>query len=231
VPSAGYEPGHSPIHRLPSPLKILLTFVLAVLMLVPNGSIPFLLATLLLCAAAAVGGVFSSRWFAPLRRLVLFLAFSFAVPVVFTQTGHVYWDLGPWSLTSDGVAHGTRAVWRVVLLALGVSLLVRTTAPDELTRGLQKILAPLRVLRIDVQRTAAIVSLSWSLIPVVWERAQTCILSRRSRQSKWRDAVPALGDTIAALYCLRDDGAEIAAPDAHAACPVFAGQKERKDHP
>jgi energy-coupling factor transporter transmembrane protein EcfT len=78
---------------------------------------------------------------------------------------------------------------------------MRTTSPEELTRGLAKVLAPLRYLGISQQRVATILSLAWTAVPHVWETTRGAILAANLKKAKnLRNLLPLLSRLIAVLY-------------------------------
>lgn len=211
-PSSGFESKDTPIHRFPAPVKIIGVFIMAVIVLCLRRFEFLATVLLLLCATAVVGRVFTFAWFSTVRRLWLFIVFSFLVPFVFTRTGDIWCRLGPLIFTSDGVEAGSRVVWRIVLLVLSTSLLVRTTAPADLAAGLKTVLAPLCVLGISADRMAAILSASWALLPAVWTQAQDCLLRRRPGKQEWKELIPDLGNAVAALYLYHPSEGETPGP-------------------
>jgi energy-coupling factor transporter transmembrane protein EcfT len=78
---------------------------------------------------------------------------------------------------------------------------MRTTSPEELTRGLARVLLPLRYLGISQQRVATILSLAWTAIPHVWETTRAAILAANLKKAKnLRNLLPLLSNLIAMLY-------------------------------
>ena len=78
---------------------------------------------------------------------------------------------------------------------------MRTTSPEELTRGLARVLLPLRYLGVSQQRVATILSLAWTAIPHVWETTQGAILAANLKNARnLRNLLPLLSNLIAMLY-------------------------------
>ena len=222
LPSGSFEPRRSLIHRLPASLKIAGVVVTAVVVLCLERFGSFALVLLFLCALAVAAHVCSWRWLTPIRKLWLFILFSFAVPVAFTRTGAIWCQLGPLIITADGAAAGARVAWRIVLLMLSTSLLVRTTAPEDLAEGLHTLLGPLRLLGLRADRMATTLSLAWTSIPVLWERAQDSLVRRRRAARRWRDVIPDFGAAIGLMYVQAGEaaGSDLGAGSQGAASPL-----------
>jgi energy-coupling factor transporter transmembrane protein EcfT len=84
---------------------------------------------------------------------------------------------------------------------------MRTTSPEEMTRGLGKVLSPLRYLGISQQRVAAILSLAWTAIPHVWDATRNAILAANLKKARnLRNLLPLLSNLIAMLYLNTEPG-------------------------
>jgi energy-coupling factor transport system permease protein len=199
VHNSQFEPGNSTLHRLPAAAKIVAAAALALLVVWLHEVWCFAVVTLLLCGSALMGRAFSLRWFAVIFKLRLFLVFAFLAPLLLVQTGVVWWRAGPLIVTDDGVVAAARVVWRIALLMLGTALLVRTTSPEALAAGLGKVLAPLRAAGLPTGRFVALLSLAWSFVPPLWDRAHE-VVRQQIGKGTWKHILPALGDTMAAMY-------------------------------
>lgn len=66
------------------------------------------------------------------------------------------------------------------------TLFLLTTAPEEITAGLESLLAPLRRLNVPVTEIALTLTLSLRFIPLVLEEVQNLIRSIRTRAINWQ---------------------------------------------
>jgi heptaprenyl diphosphate synthase len=195
-----YVPGTSLLHRFPAEYKIGAIFLLALTVLVFTDSWLYLILLFFLAGVAAVSRTPFLFLFSKVRRYSSLVGVAFLLPVFFNSGTHVLSTI-PFKITYEGLATGTLFASRILFLIVSSSLLIRTTSPEELTRGLAKVLSPLRHLGISENRTATILSLSWSSLPSLWETARSTIRTANLRKvENLRNLLPLLSNMIATLY-------------------------------
>jgi energy-coupling factor transport system permease protein len=129
------------------------------------------------------------------------IAVAFFFPVFFNSGSHILATVASVKFTSEGMAAGSLFAARIVFLIVASSILLRTTSPENMTRGLARLLSPLRRLGIDDQRFAQVLSLSWNAVPYLWETARTAIRKANlGRAGNLKNLLPLLSDLIAKLY-------------------------------
>ena len=135
---------------------------------------------------------------------------AFLLPVFFNSGTHVLSSVASFKITYEGLSTGALFATRILFLILASSLLVRTTSPEEITRGLARILSPLRNLGISEKRKATILSLSWIAIPFFWDMARRTIHSANLKRAKdLRSLIPLLSNLIATLYLETEPGSAL----------------------
>lgn len=195
-----YCPGSTFFHRAGADKKIagLLVFSLAVLLLPHPWFYAFV--CLLLVAAVRLSGTPLDFLFLRMRRGLPFVLVSFLLPVFFNSGTHVLAGTAYMKITAEGLVTGAVFALRILFLVLASSLLVRTTSPEDLTRGLGKVLSPLRFVHISQERTAVLLSLSWRAFPVVWGMVRDALRAQDFGGIRsLRSLVPVLSGVITAL--------------------------------
>lgn len=195
-----YIPLDSPIHRLSPETKIIAVFIFALIILIFDYVPAYLFFLLLLLGVIYVSRISFLTVFSGIKKLSIFLIFSFFIPVFFNSAGEAVLQLGPLRITQEGLFMGSMFVFRIFLLIVGASILMRTTSPEEMTSGLRRILSPLRVFGISGQRIATIIMLSWASMPNLWTRIRYALQSRKYQEKRLRRLIPALSDLIAAVF-------------------------------
>jgi energy-coupling factor transport system permease protein len=135
------------------------------------------------------------------RRYSSLLAVAFLLPVFFNSGTNIIATIASFKITYEGLCTGALFASRILFLLTASCLLMRTTSPEALTRGLARVLFPLRYLGISQQRVATILSLAWTAIPHVWETTRGAILAANLKKAKnLRNLLPLLSNLIAMLY-------------------------------
>lgn len=168
-----YRPGTGPLHRMPAGPKLLLVLaaVLAVSLLPSTWVAAAVAATLPVVAYALAGlgdGAFGMR---ELGRQVLAVRWV----IVITLAGQLLF-LGP----EPAVANTARVASAVVLAAL----LVLTTRVADLLDAVERGLRPLAALRIDPARTALLLTVTLSTVPVLAGLARDVRDAQRARGAR-----------------------------------------------
>jgi len=196
-----YQAGNSLLHRTKPEIKILSIISLALLVLIfDDFRLILALAAGLLLAAVISRAPFTFLW-ARVRQYTSLIAVAFFFPVFFNSGSHILATVASVKFTSEGLSAGSLFAARIVFLIIASSILLRTTSPENMTRGLARLLSPLRRIGIDDQRYAQVLSLSWNAVPYLWETARAAIRKAKlGRAGNLKNLLPLLSDLIAKLY-------------------------------
>ena len=166
----------SPLHRLDPRTKFIATLVLMSTVLIADRFAPlmaygFFLGIAIALSRLPVGVVLKNlRPFIWLFFFTLVLWALWAPPLPYTVLWRVpYTDL---VVTAEGLQHGAFFCLRLSLVIITASLMTLTTAPMELTDGLERLLNPLRPLGFPAHELAMMVTISLRFIPVLIEEAE-----------------------------------------------------------
>ena len=200
-----YEAGTSLLHRLPAEIKITAVFVLALAVLFFNNYWFYLALLLSLVALAAVSKTPFVFLISKTRRYSSLLAVAFLLPVFFNSGANAVATIASFNITYEGLSTGALFASRILFLLFASCLLMRTTSPEDLTRGLARVLLPLRYLGISQQRIATILSLALNAIPHVWAITRSVIFSANLKKAEnLRNLLPLLSNLITKLYLNTD---------------------------
>jgi energy-coupling factor transport system permease protein len=196
-----YLPGESFLHRALPETKLAVMIVLSLVLLISQNW--WVYGALSLSLMVIV--VFSKTPFSFLvqraRKYSFMILIAFSLPLFFNSGTHTIVNTPYFRMTQEGLSTGATFAFRILFLISVSSLLVRTTSPEELTRGLAKMLSFLRYVGISEKRVATMLSLSWVGIPFFWDTARRTIRSAKIKKTRnLRQLVPVLSNLIATLY-------------------------------
>ncbi|MGB9661567.1 MAG: energy-coupling factor transporter transmembrane component T family protein [Moorellaceae bacterium] len=175
-----YVPGNGWFHRLDPRGKILGLFLYGLsLLLVPEPVHLLALGVLSLIGWALAGLPWRHLW-AQLGPLWFFLLVVLAMQATFTP-GTPMVEIGPLSLTWEGLHLGLIATGRVIFLLAGAALLTATTTPLSLTQGLQSLLRPAARLRLPVEELTLMLTLALRFVPTLAEEAERIMRAQAAR--------------------------------------------------
>lgn len=176
-----FFPGNSLIHRLDPRFKIIMT-ILFIVMLFSGGS--------LLCLG--IGAVFTvmvilmtkiplKMYVKSIKPLLPFLVITAAINLFLVSSGDVLWKWKFLKITDEGVNLSVFMIVRIALLITGSSVLTYTTSPITLTDAVERLLSPLKKLKVPVHELAMMMSIALRFIPTLIEETDKIISAQKAR--------------------------------------------------
>lgn len=199
VPGGRYDRQSSPIHLLSAPTKIVGLIVIAVVVLLSKRHWFHISLFGLLVVLAIFSRIRLVSLFSGVGKVSSLLFLSFLLPSILTP-GKVLSSVGPLQVTSEGLLAGVSMASRIVLLFMAASLLALTTSPRDMALGLQKLLSPLKIFKLSVNRLAHVLTVSWTFFPVFWRQASSMIQNQDFGWRKMTNFVDFSSTLIARLY-------------------------------
>lgn len=175
-----YYPGDSPFHRSDPRIKIVMALVLMVFVFIFD-NIPVL-------GMALVFSIFSvyaskiplSYAFKGLKPVMIIILFTVVLNVFFSEGTPLY-TIGKITVTYEGVIRAVKMALRITVLITSSSLVTLTTTPIMLTDGIEKLLNPLKKIKVPVHEIAMMMSIALRFIPVLMEETQKIIKAQSAR--------------------------------------------------
>lgn len=103
-----------------------------------------------------------------------------------TDYSYVLIKAGPVTVTRRSVDLGIRVSTLLFVLIYSTNLYLLTTAPEEITAGLETLMRPLRRVNVPVTEIVLTLTLSLRFIPLVLEEVQNLIRSVSTRAINWK---------------------------------------------
>ncbi len=111
---------------------------------------------------------------------------SQSIPLPAKDYQYVLLDWRFITVTQQSVQLAIRVGTLLFTLVYSTTLFLLTTAPEEITAGLEDLMQPLRRLKLPVTEIALTLTLALRFIPLVLEEVQNLIRSIRTRAINWR---------------------------------------------
>ncbi|HCJ4530095.1 TPA: energy-coupling factor transporter transmembrane protein EcfT [Listeria innocua] len=200
-----YIPGNSWLHRIDPRAKITAVMAFIAIVFLANNWLTYALMfayVLYLVLTSKVPFLFFIKGLQPIFWLILI---TLLLQVFFTKGGTVLVDLGLLQITTLGLANGAMMFCRFVLIIFMTTLLTLTTSPIELTDGLEKILAPFRLVHLPVHELALMLSISLRFIPTLLDETEKILKAQKARgveftSGKWSDRIKAIIPLLVPLF-------------------------------
>jgi energy-coupling factor transport system permease protein len=176
-----FFPGDTPAHRLDPRTKLILTILYIAALFLVNSFTGYAVMAVVLLICMRVSNVPLQSMVRGLKPMVFLIAFTAFINAFFTPGTDVIFSLGGLRLTWEGLRRAAFMLLRIVLLVCGTFLLTYTTAPLAITDGLEKLMAPLKVLRVPVHEISMMMSIALRFIPTLISETDKIMSAQLSR--------------------------------------------------
>ena len=173
-----YFPGNSVVHRLDARTKIILVVVYIAALFQAEGWAGYGTAVLITLLCIRISQIPIKSLFKGLKPMIFIIALTAVLNIFYTQGTPV---LPGWIITWEGLERAAQMVLRITLLIMGTFLLTYTTSPMELTDGLEKLMNPLRKIRIPVHELTLMMSMALRFIPTLIEETDKIMSAQKAR--------------------------------------------------
>lgn len=175
-----YFPGSTIVHRLDPRAKILWLVGYIVALFLAKGWLSYGLMLLTLVCVTALGRIKPRALLKGLKPLLFIVIFT-GVINLFYGTGEPLVEFWVFRITANGIRTAVFMVLRIMLLVCGTFLLTYTTSPLQLTDGLEKLLRPLKKLRVPVHELSMMMSIALRFIPTLIEETDRIMSAQKAR--------------------------------------------------
>ncbi|WP_297281045.1 energy-coupling factor transporter transmembrane protein EcfT [uncultured Anaerococcus sp.] len=175
-----YLPFDTFIHRLDPRVKIIGVFAYIITIFFVDDFITFIPFVILLFLMLYVAKIPIKNVFKSLKPL-LFIILITAIINLFTTPGNTVVEIGPLSISDEGIYRTLFTVLRLILIIMSTSVLTYTTSPMELTDGLEKLFSPLKRFGFPAGELAMMISISLRFIPTLFDEANKIKMAQMAR--------------------------------------------------
>ena len=186
-----YYRADSIIHKLDPRTKIMGTILFIISLFIGRSLAAYIAAVLLLGLVIKISTVPFSFMVRGLKAVFAILVFSVVINMFFIP-GTVILDFGFADISREGLQTAVLMAVRLVFLILGSSLMTLTTTPNQLTDGMEKLLSPLKRIRVPVHEIAMMMSIALRFIPMKAQMARGAEYDQGNLLNKMKSLVPIL---------------------------------------
>jgi len=176
-----YYPVDSKLHRLDPRTKIVCTLLYLISLFLFQNIYGYLLATVFLVSVICISKVPFKFIVKGLKPIIMFIFITVFFNLFLTKTGNVLFEIWIIKVTDDGLRAAFFMLLRLIYLILGSSLMTFTTTPNALTDGIERLLWPLRKVKIPVHEIAMMMSIALRFIPILLEETDKIMKAQIAR--------------------------------------------------
>ena len=179
-----YFPGNSWLHKLDPRTKLIATLLYISSVFTAESLLSYGLVGGFACICCLLSQVPIKTLVKSVRPLWLILVLTLAIHL-FSTPGMVLFQLGPLSISQEGIRMGIFMSLRLVLLILFSSLLTLTTSPIALTDGIERLLRPFKALGVPAHELAMMMTIALRFIPTLLEETERIMKAQMARGAEF----------------------------------------------
>lgn len=175
-----FYPADSVLHRLDPRVKLIGTFVFLLSLFLGKGAVSYAFATVFLAVCIRLSKVPFKMIMKGLRGILVILLITVSFNLFLTD-GEVIFRLWFLKITKEGVETAFFMALRLVYLIVGASLMTLTTTPNDLTDGMESVMAPLNKIKVPVHELSMMMSIALRFIPILMEETERIMKAQKAR--------------------------------------------------
>lgn len=175
-----YYDVESVVHKLDPRTKIIATVVYIISLFCVKNILGFALAGVGLLVAVKLSRIPLKFILRGLKTIMVLLLFTVILNVFLVKgTPIVKW--GFISISQEGIYTAVFMAARLILLIIGCSMMTLTTTPIQLTDGIERLLRPLKKIKVPVHDIAMMMSIALRFIPILLEETDKIMKAQTAR--------------------------------------------------
>lgn len=175
-----YFPGESVVHRLDPRTKLVLTLLYIVALFLAVDYISYAFMAAVLAACIIISTIKLRIILRGVKPLIVILIITGILNLFYTKGDPIFsWWI--FTITVEGIKRAVFMVLRILMLIMGTFLLTYTTSPVALTDGLERLLGPLKKIKVPVHELSMMMSIALRFIPTLIEETDKIMNAQKAR--------------------------------------------------
>lgn len=175
-----YFPGKSVVHKLDPRFKIIITGVFIAMLFSADGFIAMAVGIVFLIMSFLLSKIPFKLMLKSLKPIIPIIIFTSVLNIFFLD-GAPLFKIGFVKITDEGLRTSAFMIIRIVALIMGSSLLTYTTSPITLTDAIERLLSPLKKIKLPVHELAMMMTIALRFIPTLIEETDKIMSAQKAR--------------------------------------------------
>lgn len=176
-----FFPGKSIVHRLDARIKLLLTVMFIIMLFMADTFLGLLIGVLFIGLAYIVSSIPIKMILKSVKPIVPLIVLTAILNLFFISDGDVLVHWWIFKITTGSLQTAVFMVIRIIALIVGTSLLTYTTSPIALTDAIERILSPLKKIKLPVHEVAMMMTIALRFIPTLVEETDKITMAQKAR--------------------------------------------------
>ena len=176
-----FFPGNTLIHNLDPRTKLILMVTYITALFMAKGFLAYVFMFAVLATCLAISRITPMAVLRGLRPVFIIVCITVILNIFFIRGETVLFQYRAIVITLEGVQTAVFMASRLMMLIISTFLLTYTTSPITLTDGLERMLSPLKKIRLPVHEFAMMMSIALRMIPTLIEETDKIMSAQKSR--------------------------------------------------
>jgi len=176
-----FFPGNTIVHRLDPRAKLIITLIYITALFMAKGLLGYTLMLIVLLTCLALSRIKPKAVIRGLRPVFIILLITVILNIFFVKGETVLFEYRFIMITLEGLLTAVFMAARLMMLIIGTFLLTYTTSPISLTDGLERMLGPLKKIRLPIHELAMMMSIALRFIPALIEETDKIMSAQKAR--------------------------------------------------
>ena len=164
-----YYQTESPIHKLDPRVKLVGTVAFIISLFLMKNLLGYIVAAIFLTVCIRLSKVPFKFMMKGMKSIMLLLMIT-VVFNLFMTPGTTLVSVWKLTITKEGLKLASFMAIRLIMLIIGSSIMTITTTPNNLTDGMEKLMGPLKKIKVPVHEVAMMMSIALRFIPILLMR-------------------------------------------------------------
>ena len=173
-----YFPGDTVVHRLDPRTKLIFVLLYIIALFNAKGWVAYGVMIVITLLSMAISHIRLKNIFKGLKPMMFIIALTALLNLFYTQGTPIREG---WIITWEGIERSVKMMLRITLLITGTFLLTYTTSPMALTDGLERLMNPLKKLKVPVHEMTLMMSMALRFIPTLIEETDKIMSAQKAR--------------------------------------------------
>ena len=176
-----FFPGNTVVHRLDPRSKLLFMITYITSLFLAKGYLAYLFMFAVLITCLVISRIKPSAVLRGLRPIFIIICITVLLNIFFIRGETVLFQYRAIVITQEGVLTAVFMASRLMMLIISTFLLTYTTSPITLTDGLERMLSPLKKIKLPVHEFSMMMSIALRMIPTLIEETDKIMSAQKSR--------------------------------------------------
>jgi len=176
-----FFPGNTVVHRLDPRTKLALMIVYITALFMAKGFPAYIMMLAVLVTCLALSKIKLKAIFRGLRPILIIISLTVFLNIFFIRGETILYEYRFIVITREGLLTAVFMAVRLMMLIISTLLLTYTTSPIALTDGLERLLNPLKKIKLPIHEFSMMMSIALRFIPTLIEETDKIMSAQKSR--------------------------------------------------